>query len=168
MIHGWPGSFFEFSEVIGPLSDPDASPSFHVVVPSLPGFVFSSPPPRTGWTVKDTARIFHNLMLSLGYSTYAVQAGDWGAMVARELGAQYSDSCKVMHLNWCPGVVPESERGEETAREKKCREQGERWRTKHVGYAVLMRTRPRTVGWLAGTPEGLLGFVGEKVRLDNT
>ncbi|SMQ56185.1 unnamed protein product [Zymoseptoria tritici ST99CH_3D7] len=101
-------------------------------------------------------------MLSLGYQYYAVQAGDWGAMVARELGAQYSEHCRVMHLNWCPGSVPEAERGEESEREKKCREQREAWRTKHVGYALLMRTRPRTVGWIAGTPEGLVGFVGEK------
>ncbi|SMY29859.1 unnamed protein product [Zymoseptoria tritici ST99CH_1A5] len=127
-----------------------------------PASSFSSAPPRAGWTVKDTARIFHNLMLTLGYQYYAVQAGDWGAMVARELGAQYSEHCRVMHLNWCPGSVPEAERGEETQRERKCREQGEAWRTNPVGYAVLMRTRPRTVGWIAGTPEGLMGFVGEK------
>jgi len=49
LTHGWPGSAFEFLESIGPLSDPASyggSPddAFDVIVPSLPGFGFSSKP----------------------------------------------------------------------------------------------------------------------------
>lgn len=113
--------------------------------------------------MKDTARVFDTLMGRLGYTRYAVQAGDWGAMVARELGAQYSEKCRVIHLNWSPGKLPEG--GEMTERERKCAEKGERWRTEHVGYAVLMRTRPQTLGWmLEDSPVGLMAFIGEKVR----
>ena len=167
LIHGWPGSFHEFSEVIDPLCQgSDAGPSFHCIVPSLPGFCFSSPPPRKGWTVKDTARIFHALMLRLGYNQYAVQAGDWGQFVARELGANpaYSQNCKVIHLNYCPGALPENlSDGDLSDREKKARDRGIDWRTNHVGYAVLMRTRPQSLGWmLQDNPLGLLAFVGEK------
>ncbi|KJX98253.1 epoxide hydrolase like protein [Zymoseptoria brevis] len=158
LLHGRPGSFYEFSEVIDPLSDPSATLSFHIIVPSLPGFVFSSAPPRAGWTVKDTARIFHQLMLSLDYQHYAVQAGDWGAMFARELGTQYSESCRVMHLNWCPGSVPEAERGGETEREKKCREQGEGWRNEACGLCCVDEDEAEDGGLDCGHAGGVGGY----------
>ena len=72
MAHGWPGSFYEFNQVWGPLSNPsdDKVPAFHVVVPSLPGYGWSDWPPKAGWTLQDTARIFDALMKQLGYSQY--------------------------------------------------------------------------------------------------
>ena len=47
--HGWPGSFLEFNKIIGPLTNPkeyglDDSICFDLVMPSIPGFVFSSAP----------------------------------------------------------------------------------------------------------------------------
>ncbi|KAL9084292.1 MAG: hypothetical protein Q9165_008120 [Trypethelium subeluteriae] len=162
LVHGWPGSFHEFSEVINPLSDEKSGQvSFHCVVPSLPGFCWSSGPPRRGWKMKDTARLFHKLLERLGYDQYCVQAGDWGQFVARELGAQYSDHCRVVHLNYCPGSLPEGT--EPTQREREIQARGVNWRTMHLGYATLMRTRPHCVGWmLQDNPVGLLAFVGEK------
>lgn len=148
LIHGWPGSFHEFSEVIEPLcKGGDNGPAFHCIVPSMPGFCFSSPPPRKGWTVKDTARVFHTLMKRLGYDKFVVQAGDWGQFPARELGAKYSDSCKAIHLNWCPGALPEDLQDSDLSeREVYARNKGVDWRTNHIGYAVLMRTRPQSLG----------------------
>lgn len=69
MVHGWPGSFYEFNQVWGPLSNPEDSEgvAFHVVVPSLPGFAWSDWPPRRGWTLQDTARVFDGMMGALGY-----------------------------------------------------------------------------------------------------
>lgn len=162
MVHGWPGSFYEFCEVIDPLTSGEGNQAFHCVVPSLPGFVWSQAPQRRGWTMKDTARIFDALMRRLGYNRYCVQAGDFGQFVARELGAQYAQRCKVVHLNWCPGALPDDV--QPTEREATCKAKGDDWRTAHVGYAVLMRTRPQTLGWmLQDNPVGLLGFIGEKV-----
>ncbi|CAE6431114.1 unnamed protein product [Rhizoctonia solani] len=79
LTHGWPGSFHEFQEVIGPLSNPgsDSNTSFHVVVPSLPGFGFTSPAPP-GWSLNSTATLFNTLLTEvLGYQTYVATAGDW-------------------------------------------------------------------------------------------
>jgi hypothetical protein len=50
LTHGWPNSFVEFSNLVGPLTDPrahggDPAQAFHVVIPSVPGFGFSSAPP---------------------------------------------------------------------------------------------------------------------------
>ena len=51
LAHGYPSSFVEFTRMIGPLVDPvahggRAEDAFHVVVPSLPGFGFSTPVTR--------------------------------------------------------------------------------------------------------------------------
>lgn len=61
LVHGWPGSFVEFYKIIGPLTEPErqggkAEDSFHVIVPSLPGFGFSSPPTERGWSSQRMAR----------------------------------------------------------------------------------------------------------------
>jgi hypothetical protein len=44
LIHGWPGSVIEMLDVVGPLTDPTAhgaaaEDAFHVVIPSIPGYV---------------------------------------------------------------------------------------------------------------------------------
>ncbi|KAJ6577917.1 Alpha/Beta hydrolase protein [Mycena capillaripes] len=89
LLHGWGGSFHEFSPVIKPLTERSTANSagrnvsYHVVVPSLPGFTFSSPPPEN-WTNSDSARIFNTLMTEvLGYSTYAVSGTDWRNKTSR-------------------------------------------------------------------------------------
>jgi pimeloyl-ACP methyl ester carboxylesterase len=111
LVHGWPGiillsisvmkltgylragSFQEFLPVIKPLTQSWTSPtgkklSYNVVVPSLPGFVFSSAPPLD-WTVNDTARIFNTLMTDvLGYSTYAVHSTDWVRLFLKPFSKQ--------------------------------------------------------------------------------
>jgi len=86
LIHGWPGSFYEFSQVVNLLTNPEDSSkqAFHCIIPSLPGFCFSSRPPR-GQTLKHVAGAFHILMQRLGYEKYIIQAGDWGHWVGREL-----------------------------------------------------------------------------------
>jgi Epoxide hydrolase N terminus len=52
ITHGWPGSVFEQIKPIGGLTDPTsyggrAEDAFHVVIPSLPGYGFSSRPTET-------------------------------------------------------------------------------------------------------------------------
>ncbi|PWN49406.1 epoxide hydrolase [Violaceomyces palustris] len=112
LIHGWPGSWYEFEHIIQPLAEPEdpSLPAFHVVVPSLPGFLFSSPPPNKDPGVGDFvgySRILNALMRGLGYDRYASSAGDWGSPHARCLGANhYSEKdgtgCRAVHLNFCP------------------------------------------------------------------
>jgi hypothetical protein len=59
MTHGWPGSVIEQIDTVGPLTDPtalggSAEDAFHLVLPSLPGYGFSSQPTEVGW---DLARV---------------------------------------------------------------------------------------------------------------
>ncbi|ETN41247.1 uncharacterized protein HMPREF1541_03182 [Cyphellophora europaea CBS 101466] len=165
LIHGWPGSFAEFDRVVDCFANPPSSdmPSFHVVVPNIPGFMWSSPPHRKGWTLQDTARLYHKLMLSLGYSAYVAQAGDWGMFIARELGAKYP-ACEAVHLNFCPTPLPEDLKDSDlTEREKMVNDRCDDWLDDHLGYAVCMRSRPHTVGvGFIDHPVGIMMWVGEK------
>ena len=103
LTHGWPGSIVEFLKLIGPLTDPvsfgETPPTFDVVVPSLPGFGFSQKPTETGWTVSRIASAWVELMKRLGYTRWAAQGGDWGAVVTTALGAMQPEGLLGIHLN---------------------------------------------------------------------
>ena len=82
LVHGWPGSVFEFEKVIEPLRDPArhggrASDAFHVVCPSIPGYGFSGPTVGPGWNVRRISSSFALLMQRLGYQRYGAAGGDW-------------------------------------------------------------------------------------------
>ncbi|HET7094411.1 MAG TPA: epoxide hydrolase, partial [Thermomicrobiales bacterium] len=75
MTHGWPGSIAEFTEIIGPLTDPrahggDAADAFHLVIPSIPGFGFSGPTREAGWDLHRIALAWVALMDRLGYDRF--------------------------------------------------------------------------------------------------
>ncbi len=91
MTHGWPGSFLEFEQTLGPLTDPrgDTAEAFDVVVPSLPGYGFSGKPASTGWDVHRIARACATLMTRLGYDQFLAQGSDWGTSVFTSLALQF-------------------------------------------------------------------------------
>ena len=110
ITHGYPGSVVEFIDLLGPLSDPrshggDPADAFHVVVPSLPGFGFSTPLNSTGWEVARTTTAFAELMTRLGYDRFAAQGGDIGAGVTGRLGATLSDRLIGTHVNSDQGTL---------------------------------------------------------------
>src|SRR5215470_8983611 len=104
LTHGWPGSVFEFLEAIGPLTDPakyGGSPddAFDVVVPSIPGFGFSSKPQQPIGP-PTTARLWHTLMTRvLGYSRFGAQGGDWGNRITILLASGFPQNVIGIHLN---------------------------------------------------------------------
>jgi pimeloyl-ACP methyl ester carboxylesterase len=104
LTHGWPWTFWDYAELIRPLADPaahggDAADAFDVVVPSLPGYGFSTPLRRTGVTWASTADLWARLMGDvLGYERFAAQGGDWGAFVTGELGHRFADRLHGIHL----------------------------------------------------------------------
>src|SRR6185295_7578270 len=105
--NGYPGSVAEFLQVIGPLTDPEAhggdpADAFHVVVPSLPGYGFSTPVSETGWVPARMARAFAELMRRLGYERYGAQGGDVGSAVAGALGSREAAHVVGVHLNSDP------------------------------------------------------------------
>ena len=104
-LHGWPGSFLEFLGLLDTLKNkykPEDLP-FHAIVPSLPGYGYSSGPPLTkDWKTEDIARMMNKLMVGLGFgSGYVVQGGDIGSMTSRVMAVQYP-AVKAMHRTLDP------------------------------------------------------------------
>jgi pimeloyl-ACP methyl ester carboxylesterase len=175
VTHGWPGSVFEQLKIIDPLTDPtryggQAEDAFHVVIPSLPGFGFSSRPTETGWGVERVGRAWDVLMKRLGYTSYLAQGGDWGAGVVEAMGRQAPEGLLGIHTNLpavfppdaaaaidsggpAPGGLSEKERAEFDALRTFLQNGG--W-----SYLTMMSTRPQAVGYgLTDSPAGLAAFL---------
>jgi epoxide hydrolase len=104
LSHGWPNTFLEYVDLIGPLTDPrghggQASDAFDVVVPDLPGFGFSGPTHEPGWDAQRTARAWAELMARLGYGRYGAHGNDAGAIVAPLQGRVDPDHVVGVHVN---------------------------------------------------------------------
>ncbi|KAG5746814.1 hypothetical protein H9Q70_010488 [Fusarium xylarioides] len=149
--HRWPGSFLEFIPLIEKLKD-----DFHIIIPSLPGFAFSSAPPPT-WTVDDTARLFNTLMTKvLGYPKYAAYGTDWGSRVAYSLYANFNTSVRLVHLSFLP-FVP-------LYRAQLAAEGIEEWATTGNVYYMEQATKPNTIGLaLYDNPVGQLSWLVENL-----
>ena len=173
MIHGWPGTFFEFSKMVEPLADPVnhrgvASDAFDVVVVSLPGYGFSEKPRRQGHSRVRTGAMFVELMARLGYDRYGIQAGDVGASVATQMALSDSDHVVGLHLNSCSGLPPDpSDPNAGLSPEEIARMQERRayFNDDERGYQRIQGTRPQTLGYgLNDSPIGLAAWIIEKYR----
>ncbi|KAK1465556.1 epoxide hydrolase [Colletotrichum melonis] len=165
-IHGWAGTFWEYSQIWRPLSDHANldDPSFHIVVPSMPNFCWSSSSKQASWKLKDNARVFDTLMKSLGYNEYMVQCGDLVHAVGRELGAKYTDSCKLLHCNYASIPLPDDTQLSE--REKEDFRKYGNWVQRHRGFDVTARIQPQTIALaLHDNPMGILLWVLEKYQV---
>jgi pimeloyl-ACP methyl ester carboxylesterase len=176
LVHGWPGSFIEFINVIGPLTDPgahggDPADAFHLVIPSIPGFGFSTPVTEAGWDVVRTANAFAELMRRLGYERYGAQGGDMGALIAPLMARVSPDQVIGVHVNAASvGFIPFGEIDEETLAsmtdlEKQKLTLIERFTTDQFAYNQLQSTRPQTLAYaLTDSPAGQLAWIVEKFK----
>jgi epoxide hydrolase len=172
MIHGWPGSFFEFTKVIGPLTEPakhgaNTADAFHVVALSLPGYGFSGKPRTGGYSPARMARIVAQLMARLGYPRYGAQGGDWGAAIVRQLGLVDREHLIGIHSNMCTANAPPGPNPNDGVPESDLkRVQAAQARSANeLGYFQIQSTRPMTVGYgLNDSPAGLAAWIVEKFR----
>ncbi len=177
MTHGWPGSVLELIKTIGPLTDPTAhggapEDAFHVVMPSMPGYGFSEVPLETGWGPDRIGRAWHVLMTRLGYDRYVSQGGDWGAVISDAMARQAPEGLLGIHTNMPATVPPDIAKaltnGEPapaglSPEEKIAYEQMNALYTKGAGYALMMVTRPQTLGYaLTDSPIGLAAWYYDK------
>jgi pimeloyl-ACP methyl ester carboxylesterase len=160
LLHGWPGSVADFLPLISALGD-----TFHLVVPSLPGFGFSGPTTTAGWDPPRMARAFATLMWRLGYDRFGVQGGDFGAVIAADLGRAEPRRVTGVHLNALPTAsMPVDEHQAEplTPAERDQVEANRAWWRAHNGYAAQMGTRPQTLAYaLTDSPTGQLAWYVE-------
>ncbi|KAF7351957.1 Alpha/beta-hydrolase [Mycena venus] len=177
LLHGWPGSFHEFVPVIKPLTESAVTSTgkkvaFNVVVPSLPGFVFSSAPPTTNWNNDDTARIFNTLMTEvLGYSTYAVHGTDWGSGVGYSMYASFNKTVRVTHLDFLAFLPPSAEEIAEnnitlSDVQKVTEQRFTFYDSIGNSYFTEQTTKPNDIGLaLNDNPVGQLAWIGSKFKL---
>ncbi len=166
MTHGWPGSVIELLDSIGPLTDPTAhggtpDDAFHLVLPSLPGYGFSSEPAELGWDASRTARAWAQLMHRLGYTRYVAQGGDVGALVTDLMGRQAVEGLVGYHLNLLTAVLAVGDQlPKESEQERAAGEAVATFKEDGFGYFLEMATRPQTIGYsLMDSPVGLAGWL---------
>ncbi|XP_034407630.1 epoxide hydrolase 1 [Cyclopterus lumpus] len=99
LVHGWPGSFYEFYKILPLLTENQDGLVFEVICPSIPGYGYSDAPHKQGFDSLAAARIFLTLMERLGFSQFYLQGGDWGSLITTNM-AQMKPLCvKGLHLN---------------------------------------------------------------------
>ncbi|XP_063300202.1 epoxide hydrolase 1-like [Pelobates fuscus] len=104
MVHGWPGSIYEFYRILPLLTEPakhglNPDPVFEVICPSIPGYGFSEAPHKEGFNSVAAARIFYKLMLRLGFKEFYLQGGDWGSLITTNIAQMKPESIKGLHIN---------------------------------------------------------------------
>jgi pimeloyl-ACP methyl ester carboxylesterase len=178
LTHGWPSSVYEFIDVIGPLTDPrahglDPALAFDLVIPSIPGYGFSSPLAAPGWDSARIAKAWDALMQGLGYARYGAQGGDGGALITRELGILNPPGLAGVHLQQIfafPQGKPDDMEGL-TPFELDGFKNLDGF-LKYNGYQVIQQKRPGTLGYglvdspaaqLAWNTELFFGFDGAGV-----
>ncbi|WP_426502246.1 epoxide hydrolase family protein [Dactylosporangium sp. McL0621] len=172
LTHGWPGSVAEFLDVIGPLTDPgtyggDPADAFHLVIPSIPGFGFSTPNGGTGWGTARVAAAWAELMRRLGYDRYIAQGGDAGSVISLGIGRADAEHVAGVHVNMLmtfPSGDPAELAGlgeADLARLGRL----SRFDTELSAYMKLQSTRPLTLSYaLTDSPVGQLAWIVEKFR----
>ncbi|MFI6426095.1 epoxide hydrolase family protein [Promicromonospora sp. NPDC050880] len=163
--HGWPGSFVEYQRLVPLLTD-----AFHVVIPSLPGFGFSTPLSGTGWELARTTTAYAEIMTRLGYQRFAAHGTDIGAGTAGRLAALYPDRVIGTHTGSDGRALamvgdkfpyPDGLTQDEIAQIEAVRatDQAER------GYFEMQNHRPDTIGpALTDSPVAQLAWIAEKFQ----
>lgn len=170
MLHGWPSTFVEFLELVGPLTDPvahggRAEDAVHVVIPSLPGFGFS-PLSGPGWgDLFRVAGALGEVMTRLGYERFLAHGTDVGSGIVGMLPMAAPGRVIATHVNGPspfplgPAIPLDGLTGsdaERAARFNTFREDG-------AGYLHIQATRPQTISYgLTDSPVAQLAWVAEK------
>lgn len=160
LLHGWPDSFHRFHKVI-----PRLSRSFHVVVPSLPGFGFTGPiarpspePPN-----RHSAQLLWRLMIELGHRRFVVAGGDGGSVLAQRMAIDHPESVEAIHvtdLGWHVGNV---DRSTLPYHEKKYLDRLDKAFMTDGAYAALQASKPATLApALADSPAGLAAWIVDR------
>ena len=173
--HGWPWTFWDMNKIIGPLSDPaayggDPADAFDVIVPSLPGYGYSTPLANTGLNFWRTADLWVQLMQDkLGYKRFASYGGDWGSLVTAQLGHKHADKLYGVYVSlplpldlfFSPLPGPE----QYAADEKNWHAENELFFATESGYSAIQATKPQSLGYgLADSPVAQCAWILEKRR----
>ncbi len=165
ILHGWPGSFVEFLDIIEKLAHPERfggkkEDAFDVIAPSLPGFGFSGSSKKPIGPRK-IAKIMNKFMTkNLGYKKYLSQGGDWGATICNWLGYDHSNSCKAIHINCLTMRLPNKIKAKQ---EKKWEIKFAKEQIMQDGYRTQQATKPQSLSYaMIDSPIGTAAWILEK------
>ncbi|MBV9355869.1 MAG: alpha/beta fold hydrolase [Chloroflexi bacterium] len=171
LLHGWPGSVWEFHKIIPMLTDParfgaDPADAFTVVAPSLPGYGFSFRPGQPRFGAPQIADVMVELMTEvLGYDHFVAQGGDWGAFVSSLLGLAHAEHVDAIHLNMLPLRRDGSPPADDTPEMAAYRAELAYWVREETGYSSIQGTKPQTLAYaLTDSPVGLAAWILEKFQ----
>lgn len=172
LLHGWPGSVYEFIDIIPRLTDParfggKAEDAFTVIAPSLPGYGLSFQPNQKRFGIAAIADCVADLMVNvLGHRVFAAQGGDWGAAVCSSLGVHHAAKLVGIHLNMLfvrPDAPPPAN---PTVEEQDYAAQIRYWAKEQTGYIQIQGTKPQTLAFaLTDSPAGLAAWIAEKFHV---
>ena len=167
LSHGWPGSIIEFLHIIEKLAHPEKfggneEDAFDVIVPSLPGFGFSSRPARPIGPRKMSS-IFNKLMTDkLGYKKYIAQGGDFGGTICTWLAYDFPKNLIGIHINILITRHPD---GPQNSEEKEWQERFRKDQRIEDGYRTQQATKPQTLSYaMMDSPIGVAAWIIEKMR----
>ncbi len=171
LMHGWPGSVFEFLDLIPRLTDPasfggDPADAFTVVAPSLPGYGLSFRAGQKRFGIEEIADCLADLMTeTLGYRHFAAQGGDWGGITASRMGYAHAAKLIGIHVNLLAVRREGGAPADPTPEERKYLDELARWLKEETGYQWIQGTRPQTLSFgLTDSPAGLAAWIIEKFR----
>jgi pimeloyl-ACP methyl ester carboxylesterase len=166
MTHGWPGSVIELLGVVDLLTDPTAhggraEDAFDLVLPSLPGYGFSSEPTEIGWDVGRVGVAWAELMRRLGYTRYVAQGGDVGSAVTDAMARQAPEGLLGVHLNlFLAGLLDPGPWPAASDRERAAVEAVATFNASGNAYFLQQATRPQTIGYgLLDSPVSLAAWL---------
>lgn len=159
LTHGWPATFTEYLDVIEPLTNPAEGPAFDVVIPSLPGFGFSTPLTRPGWDSAQVAKAWDVLMHRLGYDRYGYVGNDVGALVGKEIGIQAPAGLVGIHIQQIFAFPADDAAWSQMDEfEAAGIANADKWEAGN-GYQRIQQTRPATLAYgLADSPVAQLAW----------
>ncbi len=180
LLHGWPGSYFELLHLTGPLAHPEryggkAEDGRDVIIPSLVGYGFSGPPPKPIGPRAQAVFMDGLMTRVLGYGSYVVQGGDWGALIAGWLGfdhgADKGGAVMSIHMNLvgvrpggnAPAGIAGVAAPPETPEEKAWAVYAEQRMAVERGYFMVQGTKPQSLSYaMMDSPVGVAAWLTEK------
>ncbi|WP_243348565.1 epoxide hydrolase family protein [Parabacteroides sp. FAFU027] len=174
LTHGWPDSFLRYKKVIKMLSDPasyggNPNDSFDIIVPSIPGFGFSSSPEYSGYNNSRVAELWVKLMTEkLGYAKFAAAGGDMGSGITRYMALNHPELLIGIHLTDIGIIRPllmETDESKLSAIEIAYKRTAQQWIAQEGGYMSIQSTKPQTLAYgLSDSPVGVAAWILEKFR----
>ena len=160
LTHGWPDSFLRYAKLFPLL------PDYNLVVPSLPGFAFSTLPAKGFSNNADTAGLWHRLMADiLGYKQYFASGGDMGRGVTSYLAVNYPEEVQGIHLTdvgFAADLVTASDEAL-TPAELAYKRRVVKWQREEGAYINIQSTKPQSLAYaLADSPAGMAAWLLEK------